>query len=402
MRIIHVMDHSLPKSSGYTIRAKYLLEAQAASGNEVTVLTSPSQGTDAKDEHIGGIRYCRTHYSSWESSLVAKGAKHLIFGRSISRALSGLLDQGQFDVVHAHTPFHIARVAQREARRRKLPFIYEKRNLWEESARARGKAVGRWPLYDISRAVDRWVTVRANAVCTITQALKNHTVALGANPEKVFVVGNGVDTSIFFPQAAPAELREKCAAGGNCVIGFIGSFFSYEGLPFLVETFARLVKKYPTARLVLVGDGEDTRRLDQLVPQLNLSEHVWLVGKVPHNQVADFCAAMDVLVYPRLHSELTDMISPLKPLEPMAMAKCVLGSDVGGIRELLDNGHAGLLFKAGDSADLEKTLDSILSGAVNISEMGQKARAHVSEKRQWSQMARVYDDAYRYAREHMA
>ena len=155
MRIIHVMDHSLPKTSGYTIRAKYLLEAQAASGHDITVLTSPSQGPDAIDEQVGGIRYCRTHYSNWESSLVRKGAKHIVFGRAIGRALSAILAQGQFDVVHAHTPFHIARVAQREARKRKLPFIYEKRNLWEESARARGKAVGRWPLYDISRALDR-------------------------------------------------------------------------------------------------------------------------------------------------------------------------------------------------------------------------------------------------------
>lgn len=395
------MDHSLPKSSGYTIRAKYLLEAQAASGHEVTVLTSPSQGADATEMQSGGIRYCRTHYSDWEAAMVRHGAKHLVFGRAIRRALTALLDQGRFDIIHAHTPFHIARIAQAEARKRKLPFIYEKRNLWEESARARGKAVGRWPLYDISRAVDRRVTVLAGAVCTITQALKDHSVALGASPEKVFVVGNGVDTSVFFPQAAPAALRAQCAADGNLVIGFIGSFFSYEGLPFLVETFAVLVKKYPTARLVLVGDGEDKARLDQLVPQLGLSERAWLVGKVPHNQVVNFYASMDVLVYPRLHSELTDMISPLKPLEPMAMAKCVVGSDVGGIRELLDNGRAGLLFKAGNSADLEKTLDSILSGAINTVEMGQRACEHVMEKRQWGHMAQIYNQAYDYAKGHM-
>ena len=394
------MDHSLPKTSGYTIRAKYLLEAQVDSGHDVTVVTSPSQGPEAQDEQIAGIRYRRTHYLAWESLLAKNGAKHLVFGNAIGRVLSAILDQEQFDVVHAHTPFHVARVARREAHTRKLPFIYEKRNLWEESAKARGKAVGRWPLYNISRSVDRHLTIQADAVCTITQALKNHTVALGARAEKVFVVGNGVDTANFLPRQAPVALRSKCAANGNFVIGFIGSFFSYEGLLLLVEAFASLIEKYPAARLVLVGDGEDKKKLDGMVPALGLSEQVWLAGKVPHDQVVDFYASMDLLVYPRIHSALTDMISPLKPLEPMAMGKCVLGSDVGGIRELLDEGRAGLLFKAGSATDLEQQLDQILSGAINTIEIGRAAREHVVKNRQWSQMAQIYDCAYEYAKAH--
>ena len=400
MRIVHVMDHSLPMTSGYTIRAKYLLEAQVALGHDVSVVTSPSQGLEATDEQIAGIRYRRTHYLAWESLLVRNGAKHLVFGKALGRALSTILDHEQFDVVHAHTPFHVARVARREAHKRKLPFIYEKRNLWEESAKARGKVIGRWPLYNISRAVDRHLTLQADAVCTITQALKNHTVELGARAEKVFVVGNGVDTANFVPRQAPVGLRSKCAANGNFVIGFIGSFFSYEGLPQLVEAFARLIEKYPTARLVLVGDGEDKKKLDEMVPALGLSERVWLTGKVPHDQVADFYASMDLLVYPRIHSALTDMISPLKPLEPMAMAKCVLGSDVGGIRELLDEGRAGLLFRAGSTVDLERQLERILSGAVNTIELGRVAREHVVKNRQWSHMAQIYDRAYEYAEVH--
>ena len=109
-----------------------------------------------------------------------------------------------------------------------------------------------------------------------------------------------------------------------------------------------------------------------------------------------------LLVYPRLHSALTDMISPLKPLEPMAMAKCVLGSDVGGICELLDDGLAGILFKAGSADDLAQKLERILSGAVDTAALGKMARAHVLEKRQWSQMALTYDFAYDYAKVHRA
>jgi len=394
LRIIHVMDHSLPKSDGYSIRAKYLLEAQAASGHEVTVLTSPSQGAGAEAQLISGVAYRRSDYNWWEKKMVTHGAKHLVFGRAIARRLSSLLAEGGFDIVHAHTPFTVARAALLEARKRHLPFVYEKRNLWEESARARGKVSGRWPWYQLARAMDRWVTVRADAVCTITEALKASTVELGASADRVFVVGNGADTNAFVPRLPPAELRERCLRGGNFVIGFLGSFFSFEGLPMLVEAFAAMGSRYPGARLVLVGDGEDRSKVELLVAKLDLAGSVWVVGSVPHTQVPDFYAAMDALVYPRYHSRLTDMISPLKPLEPMAMGRCVIGSSVGGIRELVRDGETGLLFSAGSLPALVEKLETLLSGQIDAAQMGARAREFVVNHRQWRHMAKRYDEAY--------
>src|SRR5579885_932658 len=185
------MDHSLPRADGYAIRAKYLLEAQAARGHQVTVLTSPSQGEDAVAETIGGVRYCRSRYSGSERRIAARGGKHIVFGRAIARELDRLIDRGGFDIIHAHTPFTVARVGLQEACKHSLPFVYEKRNLWEESARARGKLSGRWPFYSLARAIDRHVTLRADAVCTITQALRLQTLKIGAREDRVIVVGNG-------------------------------------------------------------------------------------------------------------------------------------------------------------------------------------------------------------------
>src|SRR5205823_1555346 len=117
-------------------------------------------------------------------------------------------------------------------------------------------------------------------------------------------------------------------------------------------------------------------------------------GRVPHDRVIEYYAAMDVLVYPRYHSVLTDMISPLKPLEPMAMARCVVGSDVGGIRELIADGETGLLFRAGSAEDLQAKLELLLSGRVRTSVLGEQARRHVEAKRQWRHMAAAYERAY--------
>jgi glycogen synthase len=402
VRIVHVMDHSLPRGDGYCIRAKYLLEAQVARGHEVTVLTSPSQGADAVDERIGGVAYRRSRYVGWEKSLVAKGGKHLVFPRAISRALRGMMSEQRFDLVHAHTPFTVARAGYGEARRSRLPFIYEKRNLWEESARARGKTSGRWPFYQLARSFDRWVTTHADAVCTITEALRSSTVELGARADRVFVVGNGVDTDAFTPREASPALRAKCLAGGNFVVGFIGSFFSFEGLPLLVEACASLVSRYPGLRLVLVGEGEDYARVDALVKQLGLQKHVWLTGRVPHGEVLDYYACMDVLVYPRYPSALTHMISPLKPLEPMAMGRCVIGSDVGGIAELIRDRETGLLFKAGSRESLTDRLEQLLLGKFDVAEMGRRAREYVIAHRQWHHMAERYEAAYGRAHAQMA
>jgi glycogen synthase len=391
------MDHSLPGSDGYSIRAKYLLEAQVAAGHVVTVLTSPSQGPDAIDTEIAGVSYRRSQYLRWERAIVDWGGKRLVFGRAIARSLSALLDMGDYDLIHGHTPFTVAGVALREARRRRLPFVYEKRNLWEESAKARGKLSGRWPLFEVARAMDRRVTTRADAVCTITQALRMRTTELGIAAERIFVVGNGVDTTAFVPREADANLRNKCLRGGSFVIGFVGSFFAFEGLPLLVEVFARLRARHPGVRLVLVGDGEDRPKLERLVNELGIGDSVWLVGKVPHASVVDFYAAMDVVVYPRYHSTLTDMISPLKPLEPMAMARCVIGSDVGGIRELVRDGETGLLFSAGSRDALENKLEMLLSKRVSVEVLGECARKYVNKSRQWQHMAHDYDAAYRVA-----
>lgn len=397
MKIVHVMHHSLPVSDGYSIRAKYLLEAQVALGHQVTVLTSCGQGANTSDAVIDGITYLRSHYTGWEQRAVPNPAKHLVIGRAIRRRLARLLDETSHDIVHGHTPFTVALPALQEAGRRRIPFVYEKRNLWEESAQARGKAIGRWPWFQAARAADRWVTMQSDAVCTITQALRNRTIAQGIPVERVFVVGNGVDVAAFAPRPASPELRARCAPGGSPVIGFIGSFFAYEGLPMLVSAMAALHPRYPQARLVLVGDGEDTSRLVSLVREHGLEEVVCLTGRVPHDQVLDYYAIMDALVYPRLRSTLTDLISPLKPLEAMAMARCIIGSDVGGIRELIRDGETGLVFEAQSQTALEAKLEFVLSGQVGAGVLGERARSYVVAERQWRHMAMAYEAVYRQA-----
>jgi len=397
MKVLHVMDQSLPKTSGYTIRAKYLIEAQARSGYNVTVLTSPTQGADAVDETIAGVKYIRSFYTQFDKKLINKGGKHLVFGKTITRKMKEIVNAEKFDIIHAHTPFTVAGPAEKVARQYDLPFVYEKRNLWEESAKARGKLLGRFPFSTISKLVDQKITRNADAVCVITRALQNHTIDLGAKADRVVIVQNGVDVEVFKPAVPDADIAQECRGEAALVIGFIGSFFKFEGLPLLVEAFKRLTDKHPDCRLVLVGGGEDEQAVKKRIDALAINDRCMIVGRVPHTQVIDYYASMDILVYPRYRSVATNIISPLKPLESMAMGKTVIGSDVGGISELIEHKKSGYLFRAGDCKDLAETLELFAKNPEKIQELGNQAKDYVREFRQWSQQAECYAIAYRIA-----
>lgn len=398
MKILHIMDMSHPMIKGYAIRARYLCEAQLGFGHEVSVLTAPSQEEGRDDEgSLNGVTYFRSHCNPLERKLSRLGVRQLVYARALRRRLRQLTVEHGYDLIHAHTPFTLALPALNVARAQGLPFVYEKRNLWEESARARGKLMGRWPFAQLSRMIDRHVSRRADAVCTITEALKMHTMRMGIVEDRVIVVGNGVDTDAFHPQVRPEDTRRELLQDGDFVIGFLGQFFKFEGLPLLVEAFAKLTEHYPMARLALVGYGEDKDRVENLVRELGIDAVCRRTGKVPHEKVRKYYAAMDVLVYPRLKSTLTEMISPLKPLEPMAMGKPVVASDVGGLRELVEPGKSGFLFDAGSVSALCATLRQFLDGTVDTETLGRQARQFTVENRQWKHQAAKYEKAYEIA-----
>src|SRR5690606_28617170 len=136
------------------------------------------------------------------------------------------------------------------------------------------------------------------------------------------------------------------------VLGFVGSFYAYEGLDLLVQAFASLSAQRSDLMLLLVGGGPQEQALKAQVAQLGLLDKVIFSGRVPHDEVSGHYALIDILAYPRRSMRLTELVTPLKPLEAMAQGKIFVASDVGGHKELIDDGRTGTLFKADDEAAL--------------------------------------------------
>ena len=381
-RILHVLDHSLPLHSGYTFRTRAIMAAQQASGLEVRGITGLRHVAEGADvEQAEGLEFRRTRgtasgppaYREWrEIQLLAD-------------AIVALAQHWRPDVLHAHSPALCGKAALIAARRLGLPLVYEIRAFWEDAAVSNGTGSAGGLKYRLTRALENNVVAGADAVVTICQGLKDDLVSRGVPADKITLSPNGVDLALFGEAARPDPvLAAELGLGQGPVIGFIGSFYDYEGLDDLIAAMPLLTATVPDAKLLLVGGGPMDMALRAQALASPAADAIRFVGRVPHSQVERYYALVDVMAYPRKRSRLTDLVTPLKPLEAMAQGKLVAASDVGGHRELITHGVTGTLFAPDDPAAIAAALAELLSDQANWEARRAAGRAHVRTSHDWA------------------
>ena len=396
MRILHVLDHSLPLHSGYSFRTLALLRGQRELGWQTDHLTTPRQGTVANDEDVvEGYTFHRTPFAPGAWSGVPGAGPYLDEMQATFRRLDELAVRLQPDVLHAHSPVLTALPALRVGRRRGIPVVYEMRASWEDAAVDHGTTAEGSARYRASRAVETFVLKRADAVTTICEGLREDIESRGIPRERLTVVPNAVDASAFsFGGEPDAALRTRLGLDGATVVGFAGSFYAYEGLDLLLDAVARLAPNRPDLRVLLLGGGFEEERLKAQAARLGLQDRVVFAGRVPHAQVQHYYELIDLLVYPRRSVRLTELVTPLKPLEAMAQGRAFVASSVGGHRELIRDGETGTLFPAGDAAALAEAIARRLDDRSAWPEMRARARRFVEMERTWSRSVARYVDVY--------
>ena len=180
----------------------------------------------------------------------------------------------------------------------------------------------------------------------------------------------------------------------DAVIGYIGSFYDYEGIDDLIAAMPALVARQPGARLLLVGGGPMEAALKAQAAASQAAAHIHFVGRVPHQEVERYYSLIDILAYPRKKMRLTDLVTPLKPLEAMAQGKLVAASDVGGHRELIEDGETGTLFAPDDPAAVADALAGLLENQAMWPERRRTARIFVETHRNWSSNILRYGPVY--------
>lgn len=391
MNVLHVLDHSLPVVSGYSSRSRSIVDAQMRLGLRPVVLTSPKHPlAGPAHEVLDGVPHYRTP-SAARGFAPPYAAEILSMLRLASRIVQ-VARREHATLLHAHSPVLNGLPALWASRKLGLPLIYETRAFWEDAAVDHGTTREGSVRYRLSRGLETFLFRRADRVVTIAEAMRAEIVGRGVSPLRIRVVPNGVDTDRLRPAPRNPALAARLGLDGGPVLGFVGSFYRYEGLGFLLEAVPELAARLPGLRVVLVGGGEEDAELRRTAA--GLGDTVVLPGVVPPADVGDFYGVMDVFVCPRRRMRLTELVTPLKPLEAMAMAKPVLASDVGGLKELIRDGVTGLLFAPESRNALVASAVRLASDADLRQRLAGAAREHVVKERRWDHLVSRYVDLY--------
>jgi PEP-CTERM/exosortase A-associated glycosyltransferase len=399
LKILHILDHSLPLHSGYAFRTQSILEAQLSRDWQPVALTSPKHEDSWKKsteglEQIDGFRFYRS--GATRKTAIPFSAE-LYLMRSLARRIEEVAKIEKPDVLHAHSPVLNAIPALRVGHKLGIPVVYEIRAFWEDAAVDHGTYPERSLKYKLVRSIETWTCRRAKQVAVLCNGLKRDLIKRGIPEEKLTVVANGINPADFQPCGTDQELADRWGISGKKVLGFIGSFYRYEGLDLLVSAFEKLSEKMDGLVLLLVGGGEMEDELRRQIERLRLSDRVILTGRIPHEKIPKVYSMIDVLVYPRYSMRLTELVTPLKPLEAMATGKALIASDIGGHRELINDGFNGLLFKPGDVTALVKTLQRVLEDLRLGNCLALQARDWVLENQTWRKTTECYSSIYKRA-----
>jgi PEP-CTERM/exosortase A-associated glycosyltransferase len=390
MRVLHILDHSIPLHSGYTFRTLAILRGQRNMGWETFHLTSPKQAASSSgpkcrvlEETVEGWHFHRTLPADGAARLPGLGEIALM--RQTEARLAEVAQVVKPHILHAHSPVLDAIPALRVGRRLGIPVVYEVRAFWEDAAVDHGTTTEGSLRYRLSRRLETHALRQAAHVFTICEGLRDDIAVRGIPADKITVIPNAVDIDAFEPGGQPdGALKAHLGLAGATVVGFIGSFYAYEGLDLLLDALPLLLQRRPDVRVLLVGGGPQDAALKAQAQRLGMADKVAFTGRVPHAEVQRYYDLVDVLAYPRHSMRLTELVTPLKPLEAMAQGRLLVASDVGGHKELIRHGETGWLFKAGSAQALVDAVDHLLARREQWPDLRRAGREFVERERNWA------------------
>lgn len=394
MSIIKIFDQTIPYVSGYSMRSKYVADNIARHGFSVKVFSSPIFSYDLQTETRDGVNYFRCLPGFPNAMKKMPFLKEFLTVKKIKQSIDKNWNSN-IGLIHAHSSALNGFAGMVAAKKHGVPFIYEVRALWEDAAVDQNKTHEGSLRYKFIRNFETNILKKADRITVICEGLKDDIVSRGIDENKITIVPNGVDSNIFKPLTKDKELVKKYSLEGFAVIGFVGTFFLFEGLDILIKAAPLILGKNQNVKFLIVGGGLEERRLKDMVIKLGLTKNIIFTGRVKHGDINRYYSVADILVYPRLSKRITELVTPLKPLEAMALEKPVIASNVGGLKELVKDGVNGMLFKAGDANDLSEKCLFLLNNRGYVEKIAGQARNYVIKERGWASICERYVRIYK-------
>lgn len=395
-KVLNVLNVSLPYSSnGYSIRSKNVIECQKQLDIDSVVVTRPGFPSDFNHdikkkkilkEIIDDIPYYRI-----EQDIFYRHTPIYKYLNIFTKKISKIIKLEKPDVVHAASNYVNGLAALRAARMANLPFIYEIRGFWELTTASKEPEFENSEEYCLVQKIETYLANQADKVVVICEGLKNELIRRGIDERKIVLAPNGVDTDKFKLVEKNKSLLRELDIAGKFVIGYIGSIVKYEGLQHVIEALSVIKKARGKLeiRYIVVGDGDYLDTLKELVHKKNLVSEVIFTGRVNHDQVIDYYSVFDLCVYSREESDVTNMVTPLKPLEAMSCNKVVIGSSTDALQELISDGINGFVYTTNEQ--LIALILEIKDGTLLLED---NPREWIEKNRSWDVICETYKDLY--------
>lgn len=400
-RVLHMLKIGMPqRQSGYSVRSMYTLTGQARAGLRpmaVTALDFPRnigvEDPPAEDE-VGGIRYVHLlrdvipPHEPWDAYLCAYAS-----------ALAPVVAAEAPDLIHVHSGnrgTEAALVALAVGRALRLPVVYEVRGFFEALWTRDTAWAERSELYHRRRDAEAWCLREADSVVTLSESMKEDIVARGVDPGHVHVVPNGMDPTAFVPRERDADLAAELGLTDRFVFGYVSNLDHYrEGQELLIDAALELRRRGVPATALIVGDGARRELLEQHARDVEAGDSVLFTGRIPHDEVGQYYAQLDVFVIPRINERAARLVTPLKPYEAMALQIPLVVSDLPALQEITGDGDRGETFVTGEATSLADVLERLAGDPQRREQLAARAYEWVLDHRTWAhndaRYARIYD-----------
>lgn len=398
-RLLYIVHHSRPYlTNGYASRSHGLATGMLRAGIDVVCLTRPGFPLDVKkdlenvptEDEIEGVTYLR------DLAPIRSGpARSRTYILDAAAVVEDRIRKHRPQAVMVASNYVAAAPALIAARRTGVPIAYEVRGFWEVTEASRDPALQGSYSNLLKTRIESLIACLSDQVFTLSRSMAHELARRGVASEQIALLPNACNPEEFRP--LPKDLR--LAAKYNIptatpVIGYIGSFVGYEGLDDLTVACAKLKAAGYQFRLLLVGasEGPVHDQLVKIADDSGLRDWLILPGRVPHEDVSRFYSLIDIAPFPRKPLPVTELVTPIKPLEAMAMEKAVVMSSVGALADMIDDGITGLIFQKGDVNDLARCLARLFEEPALLAYLGHNARKFVQIERTWTGMGeRVAD-----------
>lgn len=247
--------------------------------------------------------------------------------------------------------------------------------------------------HPIARYINTFV-LKQSAGCTANSTATRNQANILSQRNDIAVIPMGVDTELFCKCPDTEEIRQEYGIVGNKTVLSVGRLIEIKGLDYLIRAMNHVLREEPDAVLIIVGSGPEKDRLISLSRQLGIKEHIRFIDAVPQKKLAKFYSLADVFVMPSVISEGLGLVL----LEASSCGTAVIGTDIGGIRDIIEHEHTGLMVHPKDSEALARTILRVLQDKSFGEKLVSNARQLVKEQFSWNAIAEKFAGIYRHVR----